>query len=177
MKLSLIVAVSDNGVIGHEGELPWHLFSDLRRFKRLTMGHPILMGRKTYESIGRLLPGRTTIVMTRQADYELTGGLVAHDLGQAIQIADQDEEVFVIGGGEVFRQALPIADKLYVTRVHAEVEGDVLFPDVDWNQWQLAEQQRFVTDERNDYESTYCVYFRPAADDPEAGGGSTSPSC
>lgn len=167
MKLSLIVAVSDNGVIGQEGELPWHLSSDLRRFKRLTMGHPILMGRKTYESIGRLLPGRTTIVMTRQADYELPGGLVAHELGQAIQFADQDEEVFVIGGGEVFRQALPIADKLYVTRVHAEVEGDVLFPDVDWNKWELAEQQRFVADQRNDYDSTYCVYFRSAADEPE----------
>lgn len=167
MNLSLIVAMSENGVIGNNGKLPWHLSSDLRRFKRLTMGHPILMGRKTFESIGRLLPGRTTIVMTRQADYELPGGFVAHDLGQAVQIAGQDEEIFVIGGGALFRPTLPIADRLYVTRVHAVIEGDVFFPTVDWNQWQLTEQQHFMADERNDFDSTFSVYARSAAGERE----------
>lgn len=169
MMLSLIVAMSENRVIGRRNDLPWHLSSDLRRFKRLTMGHHILMGRKTFESIGQLLPGRTTIVMTRQADYDLPGGLVAHDLAQAVRLADQDEEVFVIGGGEVFRETLAMADHLYVTRVHAEIEGDVFFPDVDWNEWNVTERQRFEADERNDYDSTFCVYSRSAVRDVEAG--------
>jgi dihydrofolate reductase len=163
MRLSLIVAMSENRVIGRGGQLPWHLSSDLRRFKRLTMGHHMLMGRKTFESLGQLLPGRTTIVMTRQEEYELSGGLVVHDLEHAMRLAEQDDEMFVIGGGDIFRQALPMAEKLYITRVHAEIEGDVVFPDVTWNEWELIEQQHFTADERNDFDTTYCVYERRAA--------------
>jgi dihydrofolate reductase len=170
MKLSLIVAMSTNGVIGQGDKLPWHLSTDLRRFKRLTMGHHIVMGRKTFESIGQLLPGRTTIVLTRQAGYRLPGGLVAHDLSQALQLASADDQLFVIGGGEIFGQALPLADRLYVTRVHAHVQGDVHFPEVDWGRWRLLERQQYQADERNDFESTFSVYA--PLSDREAGAAS-----
>lgn len=133
------------------------------------MGHHILMGRKTFESIGQLLPGRTTIVMTKQADYDLPGGLIAQDLAQAVQLAGRDNEVFVIGGGEVFRQTLAMADQLYVTRVHAEVDGDVFFPDVDWNEWNVTERQHFGADDRNDFDSTFCVYSRSVIRETETG--------
>lgn len=160
MKLSLIVAMSENRVIGRAGELPWHLSSDLRRFKRLTMGHHILMGRKTFESIGRLLPGRTSIVMTRQTNYDVPSGRVARNLKHAIQLAGQDEEAFVIGGGEVFEYALPIADCMYMTIVHAVLAGDAYFPWVDWGEWTQLESQRISADPRNEYDHTFSVYER-----------------
>ena len=160
MNLSLIVAMSDNRVIGRGGKLPWHLSSDLRRFKRLTMGHCLLMGRKTYQSIGRLLPGRRAIVMTRQAGFVVPDGWVAHDLPQVIRLAGSDAQIFVIGGSEVFQQALPLVDTLYITHVHARVEGDVLFPEVGWDEWDLVEQQHFAADTRNEYDYSFCLYRR-----------------
>lgn len=162
MRLSLIVAMSPSCVIGCRGQLPWHLSTDLRRFKQRTMGHAILMGRKTWDSIGHPLPGRTTIVMSRQANFEVLGARVAGSLEQAIGLAEEGDELFVVGGGEVFRQALPIADRLYVTRVHADVEGDVRFPPVDWNQWIEIEQQHVHADSRNDHDFTFGVYQRRA---------------
>ncbi len=166
MKLSLIVAMAENGVIGRDGELPWHLSADLRRFKRLTMGHAILMGRKTWESIGRPLPGRTSIVISRQADYS-TGDpqtLVAANLDDALKIASradcEQDQLFIIGGGTIYELALPRADRLYLTRIHVSVEGDVSFPAVAWHEWRLKEQSRHAADPLNDFSYTFEMYER-----------------
>lgn len=170
MNLSIIVAVAENGVIGREGGLPWHLSSDLRRFKRLTMGHAILMGRKTWESIGRPLPGRTSIVISRQADYQPghDGVLVVTNLDEALALARrhnaesdvETDEAFLIGGARIYDMSLPHANRLLVTRVHAEIEGDVYFPQIDWSNWKLLEEESHDADEKNDYPHTYQLWQR-----------------
>ncbi len=162
--LSLIVAVAENGVIGRGGDLPWQISADLRRFKRLTMGHAILMGRKTWESIGRPLPGRKSIVISRQSDFS-TGfeevSVVANFEEAIREAADcEQDQAFVIGGAQVYAMALPRADRLLLTRVHAEVEGDVFFPEVRWDEWQLVEEEKFAADERNDHAFSFQVYQR-----------------
>src|SRR3954452_22634299 len=128
MRVSLIAAVAENGVIGRDGGLPWHLSDDLRRFKRLTMGHTMVMGRRTWESIGRPLPGRRTVVVTRQSAYTVDADdvQVAHSLAAAVECAASsgDDEAFIIGGAELYRDAIAAADRLYITRVHASVDGD-----------------------------------------------------
>ena len=158
--LSLIVAISDNQVIGREGQLPWHLSADLKRFKRLTMGHHIVMGRKTYDSIGRQLPGRTSIVLTRQPDWAVEGVVTATDFASALTQAGDDEEVFVIGGNQIYQLALPLVDRLYVTRVHATVQGDTYFPDITTDQWLLKQTDSFAADEKNDHDYSFLVYQR-----------------
>ena len=170
MRLSVIVAASDGGVIGRGGRLPWHLAGDLRRFRRLTTGHAIIMGRRTYESIGRPLPRRRMIVVSRNPDYQARHADVAGSLDEALRLAAGDEEVgdeevgddevFVIGGVELFREALPLADRLYLTRVHADVAGDVYLPPLDLGQWQLREESRHLADESNDHDHTFLVYDR-----------------
>ena len=161
MGLSLIVAMTGSGVIGRGGGLPWRLSADLKRFKALTMGHHIIMGRKTFESLGRVLPGRTTIVVTRQTGYSAGAGvLVGASLPEAVALAAGDEEPFVIGGGEIFGEALVMASKLYVTWVEAEVEGDTFFPAVDWGQWREIRSERWGMDEKNEYGTRFCVYER-----------------
>src|SRR3954453_13187296 len=136
MRLSLIVAMTRLGVIGRGGQLPWKLSADLKRFKSLTMGHHLIIGRKTFESLGRVLPGRVSVVITRQTDRNFPeGGLVAHSQTQAIELAAGDMEPFIIGGGQVFEQAIPRADRLYVTSVAPDVEGDVRSPPPPWTQW------------------------------------------
>ncbi len=166
MKLSLLVAVSENNVIGREGDLPWHLSADLRRFKRVTMGHVMVMGRKTWESIGRPLPGRTSIVISRQPDYN-TGFdevPVATNLDEALaharRIAQETTEVFVIGGARIYEMMFGCVERLMLTRVHAEVEGDVFFPAVDWDEWQLVEEESCAADEKNDFAHTYQIFDR-----------------
>nr|AIA19102.1 Dihydrofolate reductase [uncultured bacterium] len=156
--LSVIVAVAENGVIGREGHLPWRLSADLQRFKRLTMGHHLIMGRRTFESIGRPLPGRTTIVVTRQTNASWPGVLTAHSLEEAYRMASSDNEMFVVGGGEIYRQALADAERLYLTLVHADVEGDTRFVDVDWSLWELVEEEHREADQRNTAATTFCVY-------------------
>ena len=160
--LSLIVAMSENSVIGRDGDMPWRLSADLRRFKQLTMGHPLIMGRRTFESIGRLLPGRSTIILTRNADYQVPGALMAADLDAALTLADDEQEVFIVGGGEVYRLALPRVDRLYVTRVHIELPGDTTFPEVDWDAWSVTRSCRHPADERNQYAYTFYEYQRNA---------------
>jgi len=136
--ISLIVALSKNRAIGVENRLPWHLPEDLKRFRALTRGHPVIMGRKTFESIGRLLPERQNVIVTRQADYRVAGADVVHSLEEALRLARADSgEIFVIGGGEIYRQALQMADRIYLTWVDVDVEGDAFFP--EWN------TQDFVT--------------------------------
>ena len=160
MIVSLIVAMSENGVIGRDGDMPWHLSDDLRRFKRITMGHHLVMGRKTFDSIGRLLPGRTTIIMTRNSDYQVAGALIAADLSAALALAAGDDEVFIVGGGEIYRTALPAVQRIYLTRVHTTVDGDTTFPQVNWDDWQLVSSESHTCDDRNDYDYTFQVYDR-----------------
>jgi dihydrofolate reductase len=162
--LSLIVAASENNVIGRGGELPWHLSADLRRFKQLTMGQAIIMGSKTWESIGRPLPGRTSIVLSRRPDWTPPGAVVSANLDSAIEAAARlpgdQHEVFVIGGSGVFRDALPRADCLYLTRVHADIEGDVMLPPIDWSEWRLTEESHHEADRQNDFAHTFQVWVR-----------------
>ena len=129
--LSLIVAHAENNVIGINNTLPWHLPEDLKRFRALTMGHHIVMGRKTYESLGRLLPGRTTVIVTRNKHYQVEGALIAHSLQAALVLAAADAEPFVIGGAELYKEGLKHATKLYVTKVQAEFTGDAFFETID----------------------------------------------
>lgn len=164
MRLSIVVAVAENGVIGRGGKLPWHLSDDLRRFKKLTMGHTIVMGRRTWESIGRLLPGRRMVVVSRQPDYRAAGCQVVPSLDAALRFAADagDDEALVIGGAEIYRLALPRAERLYLTRVHADVEGDTRLPEFDLSQWQLLESERHEADEKNEYACSFEVYERPS---------------
>lgn len=147
-RVSIIVAVAGSKrVIGKAGGMPWHIPEELKRFREITMGHPIIMGRKTYESIGRVLPERVNIVITRDPAFVAEGTIVVHSLEEAFQLAqDQpgNDEVFVIGGGEIYKQALPLADKLYLTLIEKEIEGDVFFPDYSGFKkivWQSEEQE------------------------------------
>lgn len=160
MTLSIIVAASVNNVIGHEDELPWRLSADLKRFKSLTMGHCMIMGRKTYDSINRLLPGRTTIILTRNPDYSVPGALIAHSLDDAVAQAGDDSECFVVGGAEIYRMALPMADRIYLTRVEATIEGDTKLPEIDWDAFDLLSEEEVSADDRNEFETRFQVYQR-----------------
>ncbi len=139
--LSLIVAVAHNNVIGINNTLPWHLPEDLKHFRALTTGHHIIMGRKTYESLGRLLPGRTTVIVTRNKDYKLEGALVAHSLEAAVDLCLNDDEAFVIGGAELYQDGLKLANQLYITEVDLEVTGDAFFPAIDQQLWQETSRE------------------------------------
>lgn len=154
--ISFIVAVADNGVIGKDGAIPWYLPADLAHFKQTTMGHPIIMGRKTYESIGRALPGRTNIVITRNRNFHAEGCMVTSSINKAIRIAkstDGSDEVFIIGGREIYALALPLAGRIYLTLVHTRVQGDIFFK-FDQAQWQEVTRETHKADDKNfcDYE-------------------------
>jgi dihydrofolate reductase len=155
--VSLLVAMDERRGIGVNNRLPWHLSTDLRRFKALTMGHHLIMGRKTFESIGKPLPGRTTIVVTRNPDYRLESCLIAASLDEALAMAEArgEEEAFVIGGAEIFAGALPLADRIYLTQVHACVETDVFFPEFDRTEWVEIESSFQPADQNNEHPSTY----------------------
>jgi dihydrofolate reductase len=157
--LCLIAAVSENNVIGRQGNLPWHLSADLKRFRSLTTGHAIIMGRKTFEAIGRLLPDRITVIVTRQRDFHVDGAIVAHSIEQAIELTLHDLTPFVTGGAEVYRQALPYISKIHLTRVHTALPGDAYFPLIDWPNWRLVESQRFAADGRNSFDYSFETYL------------------
>lgn len=161
--ISLIVAADENGVIGHQGSLPWKLPADMKFFRETTKGHPVIMGRKTYVSIGRPLPGRQNVVVTRQEDFEAPGCKVVNSLVDAIGVAsmaDGNEEIFIIGGGELYREVLPSADRVYLTRVHASVEGDTTFPPLDEKVWKEVEAKEYPADEENPQSMTFLTYER-----------------
>ena len=166
MKLSLICAMAENRVIGRNNSLPWHLSEDLKYFKRVTMGNCIIMGRKTWESIGRPLPGRTNIVITSNPNYEAEVARVVASLPAAIKLAesisliDGSEEAFVIGGAGIYQTALPLANRFHLTRVHAQVEGDTLLADFDESQWQEVERQDFQHTDSNPYDYSICILER-----------------
>lgn len=169
--LTLIVAMSENHVIGRDGGLPWHLPADLAHFKRVTAGHAVIMGRRTFESIGRPLPGRYNIVITRNPDYTVDGATVARSLDEAITAArdmDQsaEQEVFILGGEAVYRQALPRAERIYLTLVHAHVDGDTRFPALVPDEWRLVEEWTRPADDRNAYAMTFRRLERRAAPRP-----------
>jgi dihydrofolate reductase len=170
--VSILVAVAENAVIGRDGDLPWRLPADLRFFKRVTMGHHLIMGRKTWASIGRPLPGRTMVVLTRDPGLELPGVRVAHALPEALALARAagDSEAFVIGGAEVFALALPLADRLYLTRVHADVQGDVCFPapvhDGRWlaeHRWVEVAREEHAADDHHAFAFTLLTFERRRA--------------
>ena len=157
--ISLIVAVAENGVIGDRNALLWHISEDLRHFKAVTTGHPVVMGRKTWESLGRPLPNRTNVVITRQ-NIEIPGCTVAHSLEEAVALFPADEEVFVIGGAQIYGEALPAADRFYLTRVHRAYEGDTRFPEWDAAEWRLVGSEAFPCGERYEYPFTFETYER-----------------
>ncbi len=157
--VSIIAAVAENGVIGRDNDLIWHLPADLKRFRELTMGHHMVMGRKTYESIGRALPGRTTVVVSRNPQLKVDG-LLALSLQDAIAKCADDNEIFITGGAEIYRQALPLSDRIYLTRVHHTFEGDTFFPEPDWTQWISGSPDAHKADEKNPYDYTFITYNR-----------------
>jgi len=176
VRVSLVVAVAENRVIGRDGELPWHLPDDLRHFKRVTLGHPVIMGRKTFESIlgslGRPLPKRRNLVVTRDPEYRHEGPgarrvKVVHSLEEAFEAAGEEadeeeveEEVFVVGGAEIFARALPRAHRLHLTVVHAEPEGDVHLPELDLESWRLVEEEHHPADAHHAHPFTFRLYDR-----------------
>ncbi len=164
VKISVIVAASENNVIGRDNDMPWRLSTDLKRFKALTLGKPVIMGRKTYQSIGRPLPARLNIVITRDESFFAEGVTRVSSLEQALLLAKDYaethdlDEVFVIGGGQIYHQVLGKADQIYLTRVLTTLEGDTLFPAIDPEKWQLLSEENVPAGEKDNYATRYCVY-------------------
>jgi dihydrofolate reductase len=161
-RLSLIVAAARNSVIGVNNTLPWHLPADLRHFKALTMGHHIIMGRKTYESIGKPLPGRTSVIVTRNAGYSATGATVVNSLEQGIEACQDDTEVFVIGGEELYRQTIPLADRIYLTEIDTDMPGDAYFPELNPASWREIRRDSHPPDDKNQYRYHFVIFDRKA---------------
>lgn len=161
MKISIIVAMSKNRVIGLNNQMPWHLSADLKKFKKITIGHPILMGRKTYESIGKPLPERTNIIISRNSGYQPTGCIVSNNIDSALKIAcEKSEHVFVIGGSTLYEIFLPLADTLYMTQINSEFHGDTFFPELDQQQWLEIEREDINHDPDVPYEYSFLKYAR-----------------
>ena len=150
MKVALIWAMAQNRIIGRDGDLPWHLPRDLAHFKRTTHGHTVIMGRKTWDSLPKALPGRRNMVITRQSDYQVEGAEVFSSLDAALEAASDQERVFVLGGAEIYALAIPRAEELYITFVHADVEGDTEFPPLDITEWIVESHEQFPADEDNE---------------------------
>ena len=163
-RFSILVAMAKNRVIGRNNALPWQLSPDLKRFKQLTMGHHIVMGRKTYESIGRLLPGRTSVIVTRQPDYQVPGAIVAGSIAEALKVCSEgkemDQESFVIGGAEIYQQALGLCQRMYVTEIQQEFDGDALFPEFDPQEWHEISREKHRLDEAGGLEYHFVVLDR-----------------
>lgn len=156
--ISLIVAASENNVIGVDGDLPWRLSADLKRFKKITMGHPIVMGRKTFESIGRLLPGRTSIIVTRNPDFHVEGAIVVNSIPAAIAAVDGDKTVFITGGAEIYSLAMPAINQIELTRVHTVIEGDTFLPEIDWSLWERTASVRHPADDKHSFDYSFETY-------------------
>jgi len=162
MTVSLIVAVSSNGVIGHDGGLPWHLPADLKHFKRTTMGHHLIIGRRTWDEVGKPLPGRTMVVVTRSRRFAPEGAKVVGSVEQALEIAAEDDEPFIGGGSQIYRIALArdLVHRIYLTRIDAEVEGDTFFPEFDLDDWEMVSEEHHEADEKNEFDYSFLVYER-----------------
>ncbi|MBD3723281.1 MAG: dihydrofolate reductase [Flavobacteriaceae bacterium] len=159
--LTIIAAAAENNALGKDNDLVWHLPDDFKRFKTLTSGHYIVMGRKTFESFPKPLPNRTHVIITRQKDYIVPEGCIVVDtIEKAINSCPENEEVFIIGGGEIYKQSINIANKIELTRVHTEVEADTFFPEIDENNWKLIEEEYHPKDEKHQFNFTYLTYIR-----------------
>jgi dihydrofolate reductase len=169
MIVSLIVATDRNGLVGRANELPWHLPADLKHFRAITMGKPIIMGRKTQESIGKPLPGRSNIVITRDRNFQAPGCTVVHSVEAALAAAENAEEVMIIGGARLYEQLLPQADRIYLTRIDHEFEGDTWFPEWQPGQWKEVEREDHVPDDRNPYHYSFLILERRQPPDVPAG--------
>lgn len=158
--LSHIVAASENNVIGSHGDMPWHLPNDFKYFKNKTWGMPVIMGRKSYEALKESLPGRTNIVITKKTDFHPKGAFVLNNIEGAIEKAKESDakEIFIIGGGEIFKQTIGIVSRIYLTRVHATLEGDTYYPDIEKDLWKLVSEQSFPADDKNNYPYTFEVW-------------------
>lgn len=165
MIVSLVAAMAENRVIGRAGGLPWHLPKDLQHFKKLTVDHTVIMGRRTFDEVKRPLANRRNVVISRNPEFHPPGVTVVPSLAEALALGATEREVFVIGGGEIYRAALPRADRLYLTVVHARVEGDTRFPEFEQDGWVLEEEEHHPADEKHAYPFTFRVYnrIRPAA--------------
>ena len=162
MTVSLIVAVSSNGVIGRDGGLPWHLPADLKHFKRTTMGHHLIIGRRTWDEVGKPLPGRTMVVVTRSRNFAPEGAQVVRSVEDAIELAVEDNEIFIGGGSQIYRIALArdLVDRIYLTRIHADVEGDTFFPELDLDGWELSSEEHYKADEKNEFDYSFLINER-----------------
>lgn len=158
--ISVIVAVAENGVIGDKNQLLWHISEDLKHFKAHTSGHPVVMGRKTFESLGRPLPNRTNVVITRQADLQIEGCTMAHSLEEALVLFPAEEEIFIIGGAQIYAQAMPLADRFILTRVHHPYEGDTHFPAWNPEEWRLVRCEAQNCGAKYPYPFTFETYER-----------------
>mgnify|MGYP000111216531 CR=1 FL=1 len=163
IKLISIAAIAENNAIGKNNDLVWHLPDDFKRFKALTSGHYIILGRKTFESFPKPLPNRTHVIITRQKNFQAPGHIVVNSLNEAIAaIPKNEEKAFVIGGGEIYKQAMSRVDQLEITHVHTTVEGDTFFPEIDQKQWKVIEETYHPKDERHQFDFTYKTYVRSA---------------
>ena len=158
--ISIIAAMAKNRVIGKGNRIPWRLPGEQQIFKKVTMGHHLVMGRKTYESLNRLLPGRTMVIVTRNPNYKVAGAIVVNSLQEAISACGSDDEVFIIGGAHLFKLALPLADRIYLTTIQAEIEGDTTMPDFDLTGWRQISTQVFKADGKNPYDYHFSIYKR-----------------
>lgn len=158
--ITLIAAAGENNELGKDNDLVWHLPDDFKRFKKLTTGHHIIMGRKTFESFPKPLPNRTHIVITRNKNYQKEGAVVVHSLDEALLKAQNDPQPFVIGGGEIYKVAIDSADKIELTRVHGTFEADTYFPKIDMNKWQLISEEKHPKDDKHNYAFSYLTYER-----------------
>lgn len=158
--ITIIAAVAENGALGKDNQLIWHLPADLKRFKKVTLGHHIIMGRKTFESLGKPLPNRTTIIITRNKNYTQKNCIIVNSLNDAIEAAKEDPNPYILGGAEIYKQAMKIANKLDLTLVHHNFEADAFFPEIDLNIWQETSREDFKSDETNKYDYSFITYLR-----------------
>jgi dihydrofolate reductase len=158
--ITLIAATSENNALGKDNQLVWHLPNDFKRFKQLTSGHHIIMGRKTFESFPKPLPNRTHIIITRQKNYTVEGCFIANSIENAIAMAPKDEEIFIIGGAEIYKQSIDFADKIELTRVHSTFDADAYFPEINLNNWTLVFEEHHYKDEKHQFDFTFLTYLK-----------------
>jgi len=158
--ITMIAAAAENNALGKDNDLVWHLPDDFKRFKRLTSGHHIIMGRKTFESFPKLLPDRTHVIITRKEDYSPENTIVVHSMEEALKVSKLDDQAFIIGGGEIYKMGMEHADRIELTRVHGEFEADTHFPEIDKSEWEIVKDQFHDKDEKHDYSFTYLTYER-----------------
>ena len=160
LTITIIAAIAENNALGKNNDLIWHLPADLKRFKKTTTGHHIIMGRNTFESIGKALPNRTTVIITRNPDYKMEGCVVVNSLDEALKVAENDDTPFIIGGAQIYKQAISIADKLDITEVHHSFDADVFFPDIDKNTWEETSREFFKANEKNKFDYSFVSYIK-----------------